>query len=52
MINIHAEWENPVGYRTLQLGHRASARPQKVLYRREIVYVENRESMASTVRKL
>ena len=26
----------PVGYRTLQYGHGASARPQKVFYRREM----------------
>ena len=30
----------PVGYRTLQYGHGASARPQKVFYRREKVWYE------------
>ena len=30
----------PVGYRTLQYGHGASARPQKVFYRREMVQYE------------
>ena len=30
----------PVGYRTLQYGHGASARPPKVFYRREMAYYE------------
>ena len=31
---------NPVGYRTLQYWHGASARPQKVFYYREMVWYE------------
>ena len=31
---------NPVGYRTLQYWHGASARPQNVFYRREMVWYE------------